>query len=51
MIKVGLLGYGSFGKKIESKLRKIDNIEIQWIYRSRDHWWKVFVSIFSLRSK
>ena len=25
MIKVGLLGYGSFGKKIESKLTNIKN--------------------------
>ena len=39
MIKVGLLGYGSFGKKIESKLTNIKNISIEWICRSTDQWW------------
>jgi len=39
MIKVGLLGYGSFGKKIESKLTNIENISIEWICTSTDEWW------------
>ena len=36
MIKVGLLGYGSFGKKIESKLNEISSVSIEWICTSKD---------------
>ena len=39
MIKVGLLGYGSFGKKIESKLNNIENVSIEWVCTSQDEWW------------
>jgi hypothetical protein len=39
MIKVGLLGYGSFGKKIESKLNEISSVSIEWICTSKDEWW------------
>ncbi len=39
MIKVGLLGYGSFGKKIESKLNNFKDVSIEWICTSKDEWW------------
>jgi len=39
MIKVGLLGYGSFGKKIESKLNNLKDVSIEWICTSTDAWW------------
>ena len=39
MVKVGLLGYGSFGKKIKSKLNNIENISIEWVCSSQDEWW------------
>ncbi len=45
MVKVGLLGYGSFGKKIKSKLNNIKNISIEWIYTSKDKWWVNTVDI------
>ena len=39
-IKIGQIGKGSFGKKILSKLKKIDNISIEWVCGSQDKWWK-----------
>ena len=41
MIKVGLLGHGKFGKKIESKLLKISNIQLVRTYTSSNDWWDV----------
>ncbi len=38
-IKVGQIGNGSFGKKILSKLKAIDNVKISWISTSQDKWW------------
>ena len=38
-MQVGLLGYGYWGKKIFSKLKKLTNVEIAWVYTSQDKWW------------
>ena len=37
-MRVGLLGYGYWGKILLSKLEKIDNVDIVWVYRSHDNW-------------
>ena len=40
MIKVGQIGEGSFGKKILSKLKSIDNVFVEWVCNSHNKWWK-----------
>ena len=37
-MRVGLLGHGYWGKILLSKLEKIDNVDVVWVYRSRDKW-------------
>ena len=39
-IKIGQIGKGSFGKKILSKLKSINNVSIEWVCGSQDKWWK-----------
>ena len=39
-IKVGQIGKGGFGKKILSKLEKMSDVSIEWIYGSKDNWWQ-----------
>ena len=39
MVKVGIIGKGSFGKKIISKLERLDYIKITWILDSSLEWW------------
>jgi hypothetical protein len=39
-IRVGQIGKGSFGKKILSKLEKIPNVSVEWVYGSTDKWWE-----------
>lgn len=37
-MKVGLLGYGYWGKILLSKLKQFNNIEVIWVYTSQDNW-------------
>lgn len=39
-VNVGQIGKGSFGKKILSKLQKINKVSIKWVCGSQDKWWK-----------
>lgn len=39
MIRIGQIGNGSFGKKIQSKLKNISNVSVEWICFSQDKWW------------
>ena len=39
MNRIGLLGYGYWGKILLSKLEKLDNVEVMWTCTSRDQWW------------
>lgn len=39
-IKVGQIGKGSFGSKILSKLKKIEEVELSWILGSKDKYWE-----------
>ena len=39
-IKVGQIGKGGFGKKILSKLEKMSDVSVEWIYGSKDNWWQ-----------
>ena len=45
MIKVGLLGSGSFGKKIKSKLLEMADVSIEWICTSTDKWWTSVIDL------
>tara|TARA_Y100001973_G_C5202802_1_gene339114 strand:- start:1045 stop:1698 length:654 start_codon:yes stop_codon:yes gene_type:complete len=38
-MQVGLLGYGYWGKILLSKLEKLDDVEVMWVYTSQDEWW------------
>ena len=38
-MKIGLLGYGYWGKVLSSKLEKLDDVEVMWTCTSRDQWW------------
>ena len=44
-IKVGQIGKGSFGKKILSKLEKMSDVSVEWIYGSKDKWWESDVDL------
>jgi len=44
-IKVGQIGKGSFGKKILSKLEKMSDVSVEWVYGSKDKWWKSGVDL------
>jgi hypothetical protein len=44
-IRVGQIGKGSFGKKILSKLEKIPNVSVEWVYGSADKWWESDVEV------
>ena len=37
-MKIGLLGYGYWGKILSSKLEQLDDVEIIWTYTSQDDW-------------
>jgi len=39
-INVGLIGKGSFGNKILSKINLIDYLHLSWVYGSQDRWWE-----------
>ena len=44
-IKVGQIGKGSFGKKILSKLEKMSDVSVEWVYGSKDKWWESDVDL------
>ena len=44
-IKVGQIGRGSFGKKILSKLEKMSDVSVEWVYGSKDRWWESDVDL------
>ena len=44
-MQVGLLGYGYWGKILLSKLDKLNDVEVMWVYTSQDKWW---VSVIDL---
>ena len=44
-IKVGQIGKGSFGKKILSKLDKMSDVSVEWVYGSKDKWWESDVDL------
>ena len=43
--KVGQIGKGSFGKKILSKLEKMPDVSVEWVYGSEDKWWESDVDL------
>ena len=44
-IKIGQIGKGGFGNKILSKIKKISDVSVEWVYGSKDKWWKSDVDL------
>jgi hypothetical protein len=40
MIKIGIIGYGYWGKTLNKKLKNIPNTYIKWVCNSQDKWWQ-----------